>query len=177
MKHQVRRLVTGSDPQGRSYLLQDATAPVKPVKGLPGLVFHELWRTAHAPSPVAALADPAAPLRLTPEPGGTVIRICDIPPDAAHHQPGADIDAHFAEMGLSKSGAPVDADPHALMHQTRTVDYGILLEGEVWLVLDDGETRLSPGDVVIQRGTRHAWSNRTECPARMAFVLVDARAD
>ena len=61
------------------------------------------------------------------------------------------------------------------MHRTETVDYGILLSGEVWLVVDEGETRLAPGDVVVQRGTNHAWSNRTEETARMAFVLVDGR--
>jgi quercetin dioxygenase-like cupin family protein len=59
------------------------------------------------------------------------------------------------------------------MHRTDTVDYGIVLAGEVWLVVDEGETRLSPGDVVIQRGTNHAWSNRTDAVARMAFVLLD----
>ena len=61
------------------------------------------------------------------------------------------------------------------MHRTETVDYGILLSGEVWLVVDEGETRLAPGDVVVQRGTNHAWSNRAEETARMAFVLVDGR--
>jgi len=63
--------------------------------------------------------------------------------------------------------------PHTLMHRIETVDYGIVLSGEVWLVVDEGETRLGPGDVVVQRSTNHAWSNRTEETARMAFVLVD----
>ena len=81
--------------------------------------------------------------------------------------------AAFAAIGASDAHA-LDG-PHALMHRTETVDYGIVLSGEVWLVVDDGETRLGPGDVVVQRGTNHAWSNRTEETARMAFVLVDGR--
>jgi quercetin dioxygenase-like cupin family protein len=59
------------------------------------------------------------------------------------------------------------------MHRTQSVDYGIVLDGEVVLVLDDGETTLRPGDVVVQRGTAHRWENRTERTARMAFILID----
>ena len=61
------------------------------------------------------------------------------------------------------------------MHRTETIDYGILLAGELWLVLDEGETKLTPGDVVIQRGTNHAWSNRTNETARMVFILLDGK--
>ena len=63
------------------------------------------------------------------------------------------------------------------MHRTRTVDYGIVLAGEVYLVLENAETRLQPGDIVIQRGTNHAWDNRSDAAARMAFILVDAEFD
>jgi quercetin dioxygenase-like cupin family protein len=61
------------------------------------------------------------------------------------------------------------------MHRTKTVDYGIVLSGEIYLVVDEGETLLKPGDVVVQRGTNHAWSNRSDEPCRMAFVLVDGK--
>ncbi len=171
----VRRFVTGSRADGSSYVADNTDTPAKPVKGLPGLVFHEVWRTSCAPSPLGATVDAAAPLRLSPETGGTVIRICDIPPDAAHDGPDVDIEAHFAEIGMVRPEGSSAAEPHALMHQTDTIDYGILLEGELWLVLDESETRLLPGDVVVQRGTRHAWSNRTDRPARIAFILVDAK--
>ena len=62
-----------------------------------------------------------------------------------------------------------------MMHRTETLDYGIVLEGEIYLVLDDSETLLKPGDVVIQRGTNHAWSNRSDRVCRMAFILLDGR--
>ena len=61
------------------------------------------------------------------------------------------------------------------MHRTETVDYGILISGEIWLVVDGGETRLEPGDICIQRGTSHAWSNRSDKPARLVFVLLDGQ--
>lgn len=64
---------------------------------------------------------------------------------------------------------------HKLMHRTETLDYGIVTEGEVWLVLDDGEVHLKRGDIVVQRGTNHAWSNRSEQMARMVFILLDGR--
>ncbi|WP_321969191.1 cupin domain-containing protein [Paraburkholderia tropica] len=175
LSRHVRRLVTGSRADGSSYLVDESGASANPVKGLPGLIFHEVWRTSCAPSPLNATIDAAAPLRLSPETGGTVIRVCDIPPDAALHGPDVDIEAHFAEIGMVRPEGHRAAARHALMHQTDTIDYGILLDGELWLVLDESETRLSPGDVVVQRGTRHAWSNRSERPARIAFILIDAK--
>ena len=106
--------------------------------------------------------------------GGTRIRIVDIPPDSVQNAlTPEEAAAAFAAIGAAHAHG-LDG-PHALMHRTETVDYGIVLSGEVWLVVDEGETRLGPGDVVVQRGTNHAWSNRTEETARMAFVLVDGR--
>jgi uncharacterized cupin superfamily protein len=65
--------------------------------------------------------------------------------------------------------------PHPLMHRTESIDYGVVIEGELTLVLDDSEVRLAPGSVVVQRGTNHAWANRSGRPCRMLFVLVDGR--
>ena len=142
-----RRVVTGHDPKGRSVVLSDAPAPRSHDLGV--AVFHELWSTRATPAPVAP--DEPEPtdraLVTPPDPEGTVIRIVDIPPG---------------------QGSP--------MHRTESVDYGIVLAGEVHLVLDDGsQTRLGPGDVVVQRGTDHAWDNRGDAVARIAFVLVDGR--
>jgi len=109
--------------------------------------FAELWNTSAMPVPIgAAEPDPTVgrPLTVPPASSGTIIRIVE-------HRPG--------------SVSP--------MHRTETVDYGICIAGEVHLVLDDSEVRLTPGDVVVQRGTDHRWENRSEAPARMAFVLVD----
>jgi quercetin dioxygenase-like cupin family protein len=143
-----RRVVTGHDASGRSVVLEDG--PVRRSQAIPGAVFHELWNTREMPAPVQT-AEPHEPtdrpLVTPPAPNGTIIRIVDLEP---------------------RSRSP--------MHRTESIDYGIVLCGDVTLVLDDGsETRLLAGDVVVQRGTDHAWVNATDEPARMLFVLVDGR--
>jgi len=116
---------------------------------IPSAVFHEVWSTNETPAPILPdePAEPTTsrPLRTPADPNGTVIRIVELRPHAA-----------------------------SPMHRTESVDYGIVLEGEVHLVLDDGsDTRLGGGDVVVQRGTGHAWENRTGSVARIAFILID----
>ena len=142
----ARRVVTGHDGKGVSVFLEDGPPPV--VRNAPdGAAFHEIWNTAAMPAPIAAAeADPTQrSLTVPPDPNGTKIRINVFPPGVI-----------------------------SPMHRTATVDYGIVLEGEVVLVLDAAETVLHPGDVVIQRGTMHRWENRADTVARMAFILVDA---
>ena len=159
---------------GRAVIAADGPPPtVVEVAAVPGTVFHEIWSTAAVPAPIDDGLDPTlGEVQLAPPASGTRIRIVDIPPDAVQEALSpAQAAAAFAEIG--GSAAHGSGGPHALMHRTETVDYGIVLAGEVWLVVDEGETRLLPGDVVVQRGTNHAWSNRTEATARMAFVLVD----
>jgi quercetin dioxygenase-like cupin family protein len=138
--------VTGHDAQGRSVICSDGPVPKSLTRT--DAVFHEVWSTAEMPARIRPdePAEPTdRPLRTPPEPGGTVIRIVDIQPRAA-----------------------------SPMHRTESVDYGIVLDGEIHLVLGDGsETRLTAGDVVVQRGTDHAWENRTDSITRIAFILVD----
>ena len=142
-----RRVVTGHDRAGKSGFLSDGVPPVS--RTAPdGAEFHELWSTPAAPAPLtAAEPDPAAWQVSVPPPAhGTKIRINSFPPGVI---------------------SPV--------HRTESIDYGIVIDGEMVLVLDDGaETVLGPGDVVIQRGTSHRWENRASTTARMVFVLVDA---
>jgi hypothetical protein len=170
----VRRVVTGHDASGRAVIAADGSPPTSvTIEAVPGTVFHEIWSTDSVPAEIDNGADPTlGPLRLAPPAGGTRIRIVDLPPDSVQDAlTPEEAAAAFATIGaLDAHGAD---GPHALMHRTETVDYGIVLVGEVWLVVDEGETQLRPGDVVVQRGTNHAWSNRTHEPARMAFVLVD----
>ena len=170
----VRRVVTGHDASGRAVIASDGLPPrVVELAAVPGTIFHEIWSTDSVPSRVDNGPDPTVgELRLAPPPGGTRIRVVDIPPDSVQDAVSPEeAAAAFAEMGGSEAHGA--GGPHALMHRTESVDYGIVLAGEVWLVVEDGETRLQPGDVVVQRGTNHAWSNRTEATARMAFVLID----
>ncbi len=170
----VRRVVTGHDEDGRSVIVEDGAPPTSlSVDAVPGTTFHEVWATLASPAPIDDGGDPTlGPISLAPPPRGTRIRIVDIPPDSVQNAvTPEEAAAAFAQIGAARAHAA--AGRHALMHRTETVDYGIVLVGEVWLVVDAGETRLGPGDVVVQRGTSHAWSNRTDKTVRMAFVLVD----
>jgi hypothetical protein len=171
----VRRVVTGHDARGRAVIASDGTPPtVEEIAAVPGTSFHEIWSTDATPAPIDDEGDPTlGPLVLAPPPNGTRIRVVDIPPDTVQDALSeAEVAAAFAQIGGSH--APQSGSGrHSLMHRTESVDYGIVLSGEVWLVVEEGETRLLPGDIVVQRGTNHAWSNRTEEPARMVFVLVD----
>lgn len=174
----TRRIVTGHDTDGNSVIAMDGTPPrTIELKAVPGTVFHEIWNTNSNPAPIDNGEDPTLrPLQLHPMPNGSIIRFVDIPPDAAKNSiSDEDIAAGFAQIGAAGATTHKADSPHKLMHRTETIDYGILLSGELWLVLDKGETRLSPGDVVIQRGTNHAWSNRTNESARMMFVLLDGK--
>jgi len=174
-KPSVRRVVTGHDDAGRAVIASDGAATAIEIAALPGTFFHEVWATPSVPAVIDNGPDPTAgPLRLAPPAGGTRIRIVDIPPDSGHEAVSAEeVAAAFAAIDAPEAHG--SGGPHALMHRTETIDYGIVLSGEVWLVVDRGETKLAPGDVVVQRGTNHAWSNRTADTARMAFVLVDGR--
>jgi quercetin dioxygenase-like cupin family protein len=140
-----RRIVTGHDASGKSVVLSDAPTPKTLDVGT--AAFHEIWITAKTPVQIASTEpEPTErPVRTPPPQGGVIVR--------------------FTEM------APGAESP---MHRTETLDVGVVLEGETWLLLDDGsETRVRVGDAVVQRGTNHAWANRSDFPVRMVFVLID----
>jgi quercetin dioxygenase-like cupin family protein len=150
----TRRIVTGHDADGRSVILGDGSAPH--VRTLPGATFDEIWATGAAPERLGPVPD-AEPTSGSPaigpaNAGGSVIRVIEFLP---------------ARSGGQRSP----------MHRTRTIDYGIVLDGEVVLILSDSETTLRKGDVVIQRGTDHAWENRSSTTAKMVFILIDAAFD
>jgi hypothetical protein len=171
MPGKVRRIVTAVNDAGRSYIYSDSllpTADVDPEQG----VRTGVWVTNKARPSNEGTDDPVPGgiLHRTPpeHPGGTVIRIADIPPESIRK-----IDA--AEM--ARRGAkttPERSAKHGNFHATDTIDYAICLEGEVWAILDEEETLMHAGDVLIQRGTFHAWANRSDRMARMCYVLIDA---
>ena len=178
----IRRVVTGHDDQGRAIVLSDAAPPhvTRPAQQ-PGLAFHELWNTRACPSVIAATEPEPTDLHrdTAPPRQGTIIRIVDIPPEGNQ---GPDFDketakALFAQVGLAENAEHTLPGRHPLMHRTASVDYGIVLEGEIVLLLDDEEVALKTGDVVVQRGTIHAWANRSDRITRMLFVLTDATFD
>jgi mannose-6-phosphate isomerase-like protein (cupin superfamily) len=148
-----RRVVTGHTADGVSVVVSDGPVPVSRDIPEDGVGFHEIWNTTGAPAPVTRVEDvdpTEVDLTVPPPSRGTKIRINEF-------QPG-----HLDERGLQ---SPV--------HRTESIDYGIVLEGEITLVLDDSEVTLYAGDVVVQRGTDHAWANRSDAVTRVAFILVD----
>lgn len=173
-----KRVVTGHDAQGMAIAaLLGATTNNFPLKAVPGTIFYEVWNSASSPAPLDNATDPTdKPLQLSPSPLGSLIRVVDIPPDSVQNQVSAEeAAAAFAEIGESHAGTGKADSKHKLMHRTETLDYGIVTEGEVVLVLDNEEVSLKRGDIVVQRGTNHAWSNRTEEMARMVFILLDGK--
>ena len=110
-------------------------------------------------------------MSLEPPRNGSIFRIVEFPPDAAGG--GFDRAASFRAMGASHTMDP-DASRHPAMHRTDTVDYAIVLSGEIWALMDEGETLMRAGDTLVQRGTNHAWSNRSVEPCVVVFVLVSA---
>lgn len=173
----IRRIVTGHDPQGKAIITEAGPLPtVVPIAKIPGTVFHEIWATGQTPAKVGNTPDPTlAPLMLPPPKHGTRIRIVDIPPDSEDFLAnGADqMKDAFTQIGDAAASTVKANSPHPLMHRTESIDYGIVLDGEMTLVLDDSEVALHQGDVVIQRGTNHAWANRSGSMCRMLFILVD----
>lgn len=142
----VRRVVTGHDASGRAVVIDDDVISGKPVLGGQA-EFAVVWVTNRSPADNDDATDRARdPIDLV-EPGGSVLRIVDIAPGV-----------------------------RSPLHRTSSLDYGIVLAGDVALELDEGKrTELSVGDVVVQRGTMHAWINAGTTTARMAFILLDAK--
>jgi mannose-6-phosphate isomerase-like protein (cupin superfamily) len=175
----MKRVVTGHDVEGKAVVVMSGAPPtIHELAAIPGTVFYELWNTSQMPARVDNGPDVTLkPLRLQPAANGSVLRIVDIPPDTAEflEQGAARMHSAFSEIGAADASTVRQNSAHPLMHRTESVDYGIVIEGQITLILDDSETLLNPGDVVIQRGTNHAWANRSGSMARIAFVLLDGR--
>jgi hypothetical protein len=172
--HRIRRVLTGHDAEGRSTIIADGPAAnIKEIPNIPGLALTDLWETGGAPASNEGQADAAArPVRLEPPPNGTIFRVVEFPPDAVWRQKPNDARKGFDAIGATHAQDKGSQDP--MMHKTSTVDYAIVLKGEIWAVMEKGETLLKAGDVLVQRGTNHSWSNRTDRPALVAFILVSA---
>lgn len=174
------RIVTGHDPEGRSVIVAAAPpARVQQIGGPGGPTFFEVWNTRETPAVIDRQSGepPENGLVLAPPKGGTRIRVIDFPPEgeAIRRLTAADAAQKFSEMSGADAAQSKGNAPHPLMHRTQTVDYGIVLEGELTLIVDRGETIARAGDIIIQRGTNHAWANRSGGNCRVAFVLIDGR--
>jgi mannose-6-phosphate isomerase-like protein (cupin superfamily) len=177
MAQQVRRIVTGHDSDGKAVILS-AGAPERVVDLTEhGPRFYEIWNTRE--TPVRIDRDSPEPkeekLTLAPPRNGTRIRVLDIQPETTEIQNMDPTEArrHFELINAGEASTRHQGASHPYMHRTETVDYGIVLSGEICLVMDKGEILCRPGDIVIQRGTNHAWANRSKEVCRIVFVLID----
>lgn len=173
MVAKIRRVVTGHNDAGRSIIVFDGDAgAVKEMESMPGLALTDLWETSAAPVDNRGNDDAAnRPVVLEPPANGTIFRIVEFPPDAAW-KGKADPNEAFESIGAGHASDSASDDP--MMHKTSTIDYLIVIKGEIWAIVDEGEVCLKPGDVMVQRGTNHSWSVRTDEPCLLAAVLVNA---
>ena len=155
-----RRVVTGHDKNGKSVVLSDGPPPQNhPMHGSAiGADFFEMWNDTDVVPQLTSV-----PLKAPAEPGDPSVRPFTIMPVAGHLI--RVIDVYPPQMGGKRT----------IMHRTRTLDYAVVIEGEVVLVLEDSEVLLQKSDVVVQRGTIHAWENRSDKMARMVFFHIDAQ--
>ena len=173
---QIHRVVTGHDDRGHAVIVVDDIAPNAFYSStIPGFGAAVPWLT-RGPIDHSVDEDPVgegSPTPTFPRTGETVFRIAEFPPDSAY--PVGAQEAIFDEIDGKAEAADAaqhSGDRHFWFHRTDSLDYAIVLEGEITLLVDDGEATLKAGDVAIQRATSHAWSNRTDRVARVAFVLI-----
>ena len=171
-----RRVVTGKDASGKAIVLfDDAGKRVRASREL-GNTITLLWVAESTPAALTGNADAAdRDIGVEPPANGSIFRIVEYAPEK-------DVTGDYAtrirlmrERGIGPEGPSRDRPRHPGMHRTRTIDYAVILSGEIDMLLDDSEVHLKAGDVVVQRGTNHAWVNRGDQPCRVAFILIDGK--
>jgi hypothetical protein len=176
----IRRIVCDINAAGKSVIGSDGPPPAVRPSMRPGFQSRNIWATFGSPAPLSDPDRSKEVAGLMPPKGGTVFKYLDIPPDApdamarnstyrAHELQRA---ASTGESGLRRHP---DSPRHPGMHETDTIDYAIVLSGEIWAIMDEGETLMRTGDILIQNGTNHAWANRSKESCRVLFILVDGR--
>ena len=179
----IRRVVVGHDQEGKAVVLSDGISPHLKTNPLrPGHRSSDIWKTGALPVVIhASEEDPTlqGPRTIQPPKGGTVLRIAELQPESAEIRNLSPEKARevFAAAGNANAAQFGKGGRHPMMHRTESLDYAVVLEGEITLVLDDEDVVLKAGDVVIQRGNSHAWSNRSGKVCRMLYVLIDGQFD
>jgi mannose-6-phosphate isomerase-like protein (cupin superfamily) len=168
----IHRVITGLGVGDRSTTLFDSVLTLNP--GASGIPSVNIWQTDSSPPGFATDDAGARKLGLNPPDNGTAIRVVDFPP--VDDAKVATMDPNFM-MKVVGDHAPTRGVPvsNPLMHRTRTVDYAIIMSGEIDMILDDKTVHLRAGDVVVQQATNHAWLNHGKEPARVIFVLMDSK--
>jgi hypothetical protein len=171
----VRRIVTGHDANGRSIIVSDGPTPNVKIHTHMPMVAQVVWATDSAPARLdqEETAPAGQAFKIGPENGGCLLRIATFPPDS-ECDPTV-MDKMIEEMGGHQGERDTNNPRHFFFHKTLSLDYAIVLEGEIWALMDEGEAHMKQGDVLIQRGTNHSWSNRSDKTAKMLFVLLDAK--
>jgi mannose-6-phosphate isomerase-like protein (cupin superfamily) len=172
MTQPFRRIVTGHDAKEKSVFILDAYSPHAVTFEHSGTTVTDIWKTSSTPADNSGNEDAGGgKWRKQPPKNGSVFRVIEYPPDSKRLS-HFDRAKHLAETGESPDH---EARPrHPGMHKTNSIDYAIVLSGEIYAMMDEGEVLMKAGDCLVQRGTNHAWSNRTEKPCFVAFVLIDA---
>ena len=166
----TRRIVTGHDAQGKAVALFDGQEQAQQ-RGQNGITM--LWVTTEFPVDAAVSSDMArTPVGVPPPPGGTIFRIVDFAPTSPNASP---VDHHQILRSMGIDPATQGHARHANTHRTRTIDYAIVLDGEIDMLLDDTEVHVKAGDVLVQQATNHAWVNNGTKPCRIAFILIDGK--
>lgn len=167
----MRRVVTGLDDKNHAVVLFDSAMPLKAVG--PGIIATNFWITGSYP-PSLLKDDPAGkPIATAPPDNGTKFRVVEFAPlDAATE---AKLPPEMIAKGIGNAPARGIPVKHPLMHRTRSLDYAVILKGEIDMMLDDTSVHLKPGDVIVQQATNHAWVNHGKEPCRILFVLMDSK--
>ena len=174
MGKKIRRVVTGHDENGVAKVIMDREAScILQRQNRPGVTLTNLWQSDKSPADMERHDDPVTgPLILHPPKNGSVFRIVQFDPEDPKQLATLDGKAAFAEMGAGAN--IVEGARHPFMHRTDSLDYAVVLTGEIYMMMDEDEYLLKAGDVVVQQGTNHAWSNRGSEPCQIAFILIDA---
>ena len=175
----VRRIVVKDiDDGSKSRALSDGPSPdVRSDPARPGFVATRMWVTDSTPAPIKSATETLhMPHHIEPPKAGSLCRYLQIPPDAAWKGKvgSQQVRNYFAMMGSPDASTYSANAPHPYMQKTRTLDFALILEGEVTLVLDLEEVHLAAGDTVVLRGANHAWSNRSDKPCVIAMSMHDA---
>jgi len=172
----VRRVVTGKDATGKAIAVIDGPANSVHHRPALGLTNTVLWITDSFPVDLSGQEDMAnRKVGIPPPPNGTIFRVVEFAP---MQEVTADFETRLKAIqavGLAPEGPSREHPRDPGMHRTRTIDYAVVLSGEVDMLLDDSEVHLKAGDVVVQRGTNHAWVNRSSAPCQVAFIIIDAK--
>ncbi len=178
MARQIRRVVTGHDADGKAVIMLDGDAPNQNQRPGSALVSTLLWVTDETPTRLSDEDNADREIGINPPSQGSILRILEIPPEEKRST--EELEQLIADIKRREAENPMPGvyrNPSARatgMHRTESIDYALVLEGEIDLLLDEEETHLKAGDVVVMQGTYHSWQNRSGKTCMMAFILVGA---